>query len=187
MTGSTPALEPKIYLTGFMGSGKSTIGPILAGFLGCEFIDLDSHIESEAGLTIPDIFQKSGEAAFRKLESATLQREATGKRKVIALGGGAILDPGNLALIRRTGVLIYLQVPVPELFQRLKADDDRPLLKVDETGDKQRDEILYGRIADLLGSREPIYLEADHVLAAFGRGPEECAGDILNLLGESRG
>jgi shikimate kinase len=187
MTGSTPAVDPKIYLTGFMGSGKSTIGPILAGYLGCEFIDLDSRIETEAGLTIPEIFKDSGEGAFRRLESAALRLEAAGERKVIALGGGAILDPDNLALIRRTGVLIYLQVPVPELFKRLQADQGRPLLKVDAADEKHRNEIVYRRIENLLDLREPVYLKADHVLAAFGRNPEECAGDILNLLGENSG
>lgn len=183
---SGPVPEIKIYLTGFMGSGKTTVGPVLAGMMGCPFLDLDSRIEEEAGLTIPEIFRQYGETGFRRLESRVLRLVADGGPGVVALGGGAILDPQNLSLIRRTGVLIYLQVPTAELYRRLRDSEHRPLLESEKEG-PERDNALYERIEVLMRAREPVYLEADYTVDSSDREPEELAEGILRLLGEKSG
>src|SRR5258708_3941354 len=99
-----------IYLIGPMGSGKSTVGRALARGWEWEFMDTDRWIERTAGKTIRRIFEQSGEPAFRRLEKSAVVRASRGVRRVVAVGGGAVMDPGNRRLMRRTGIVVYLQV-----------------------------------------------------------------------------
>ena len=154
----TNEIRPRklVCLTGFMGSGKSTAARLLAGQLGWTHTDLDRCITEAAGLSIPEIFARAGEAHFRKLESEQLARIAaewaeTRRPRVVSLGGGTITQPQNLALLREHGAaLIWLRCPVEELLRRCAQITDRPLF---------RDEASFRR---LYAERLPTYELADY-------------------------
>jgi shikimate kinase len=145
-----------VCLTGFMGSGKSTTGRLLASQLGWMYVDLDRRITEAAGQSIPEIFARKGEAEFRRLEHEQLARlvaEASGDQKprIVSLGGGTIVQPQNLALLRENGaVLIWLDCPIEELLVRCAQITDRPLF---------RDEASFRR---LYQERLPFYEMADY-------------------------
>jgi shikimate kinase len=150
----------RVYITGFMASGKSTIGPILANALGFDFVDLDVAIAESAGMTIRQIFLQHGEEHFRQIEREHISALSTRDRTVIALGGGSVEDEATLALIRRTGILVYLKVPVDEIVRRLRNKTDRPMV-LDADGERLSDQDLRTRILTMLTRREPLYSRAD--------------------------
>lgn len=152
-----------IFLTGFSGSGKSTIGPLLANSLGFEFIDLDREIETAAGKSINQIFTEEGEAAFRELELRTLERIGEKERLVVSLGGGVLENNRCFDIIRSLGTLIYMKSSPEILAGRLQHKTDRPLLKGAD-GEKLAREEIRQRIAALLEKREPRYQQADLVI-----------------------
>lgn len=145
-----------VCLTGFMGSGKSTIARLLASQLGWANVDLDKRIVEAAGRSIPEIFARQGEPEFRRLEHEQLERivaEFAEKQKprIVSLGGGTIMQPQNLALLRDHGaILIWLRCPVEELLQRCAQITDRPLF---------RDEASFRRLYE---ERLPTYQMADY-------------------------
>ena len=149
-----------IFLTGFSGSGKSTIGPLLANSLGYEFVDLDQAIEKEAGKTITKIFAEDGEAHFRALELHAIQQLATQRDMVISLGGGALEDAQAFSLIQQSGTMVYLKSPISTLARRLCNKTDRPLLQ-GEKGEKLSREEIEQKIAMILAQREQRYETAD--------------------------
>ena len=159
-----------ITLTGFMGSGKTTVGKVLADFLGCPFLDLDELIVKKAGKSIPEIFEQDGEPAFRELE-ARLLRQTVAKyaegTAVLALGGGAILAPASAALLREKTVCIYLRATLDTLLARLAGETaGRPLAD--------------NALADRLAAREPLYEETAHVtIDTDGLSPDEVADEII--------
>ena len=159
-----------ITLTGFMGSGKSTVGRLLADSLGCPFLDLDDLIVKKAGKSIPDIFAQDGEPAFRQLE-ARLLRQTVEKYKettaVLALGGGAVMTPASAALLHEKTVCIYLRATLDTLLARLTGETaGRPLA----------DDAMASRLA----SREPVYEETAHVIIdTDGLSPDEVADEII--------
>ena len=159
-----------ITLTGFMGSGKSTVGRLLADSLGCPFLDLDDLIVKKAGKSIPDIFAQDGEPAFRQLE-ARLLRQTVEKYKettaVLALGGGAVMTPASASLLHEKTVCIYLRATLDTLLARLTGETaGRPLA----------DDAMASRLA----SREPIYEETAHVIIdTDGLSPDEVADEII--------
>jgi shikimate kinase len=150
----------RIYLTGFMTSGKSTIGPILANVLGWDFCDLDKIIENEYKKTIVQIFEMIGEAEFRKVESEYLKKVSLKENIVISLGGGTICNDENLKFIKENGKLIFLNVSLETLRRRLKKKLDRPLFR-DLVLEDRPDEEFDERIIGLLKKREPYYKQAD--------------------------
>ncbi len=128
--------NPKLLgLVGFMGCGKTTAGRLLAQQIGWRFVDLDTRIEERAGLTIPAIFEKLGEAAFREMEHETLERalgEAAerGQATVVALGGGSYAQPRNVDLLRERGcAIVWLDCPLEELLRRCAMMTNRPLFR----------------------------------------------------------
>jgi shikimate kinase len=152
-----------IFLTGFSGSGKSTIGPLLANSLGFEFIDLDRMIESEAGKSINRIFTENGEAFFRELELRILERIGKGEKMVVSLGGGVLENDRCFDLIRQHGTLVYMKTSPDILALRLQNKTDRPLLKGAD-GQKLSREDIRQRISTLLEKREARYQKADLVI-----------------------
>jgi shikimate kinase len=152
-----------IFLAGFMGSGKSTIGPILANTLGFEFVDVDKSVEKKAQKRVIDIFVSSGEQTFRVIERAALEEVAQKDHCVVSLGGGTIASEENFQLIRQSGIIVYLQLPPEEILQRVHHRTDRPLL-TGESGEKLPKEAMERRIQELLARREEFYARADVVI-----------------------
>jgi len=154
-----------IYLTGFMGSGKSTIGPILANTLGYAYLDVDLLIEQKTKKRIAEIFSTEGEQAFRTLERKTLLELAGRDHCVISLGGGTIANEENYKLVSQNGILIYLKLSPEEILHRVQYQNDRPMLK-DEHGNQLTPPELEKRIINLLTFREQFYARADVIIAA---------------------
>ena len=159
-----------ITLTGFMGSGKTTVGKVLADFLGCPFMDLDDLVVKKAGKSIPDIFAQDGEPAFRQLEAQVLRKTVdkyAESTAVLALGGGAVLAPASAALLHEKTVCIYLRATLDTLLARLAGETaGRPLADAS--------------LADRLASREPIYEKTAHVIInTDGLSPDEVADEII--------
>lgn len=159
-----------IYLTGFMGSGKSTVGAVLARELGWPFIDLDATIEAGQGSTIREIFENAGEPFFREVERAALEEISKVEPAVIALGGGTFVQQPNLDLIRESGgATVWLDCPVEELRRRCEGMTNRPLF---------RDAASFEQ---LLQQRLPYYRTAEYHISTEGRQPSEVAEQILRL------
>ncbi|MEK9138712.1 MAG: shikimate kinase [Bacteroidota bacterium] len=153
----------RIFLTGFMGSGKSTIGPILANTLGYDFIDIDKAIEKQTGKSVREIFHSHGEGYFRTLERALLQDLRAKDHRVISLGGGTISDPISFPIIRESGILVYLKTAPDQLFKRLHHKTDRPVL-MDSSGERLSEEALRTRIEELYARRQQFYEQADIII-----------------------
>jgi len=153
-------MEKHIFLNGFMGAGKSKIGPLLATKFACPFYDLDKIIEQEAGKRITEVFQDDGEEVFRGLESDILERLASGKVKsVIALGGGALVSDKNRSITEKSGIIIYLKSSPSAILGRVKDSQKRPLLSIPR--DEHFEENLLKMIKSLLEKRKDIYESAD--------------------------
>ncbi len=152
-----------------MGSGKSVVGALVAYRAGAPFFDLDFMIESEAGMSIPEIFSTRGEEGFRALE-AKLLPAALRDGAVVALGGGTALDDANWELIRRRAMSVYLELPFNTIWERVGRSQNRPLL-----AGRLRKEV-----ESLFDRRRPRYQEASHTVDA-DRSPDEVAADVLEL------
>ena len=152
-----------IYLTGFMGSGKSTIAPILANVLGYDVVDLDEEIVKVTGKKIPVIFLEEGEQRFRDVERSIIQQLCTRNHCVVSLGGGTIANDINLNVVKSSGLLIYLKMTEEEIFQRLRHKTDRPMLRGTE-GNVLTEAELRNRIRHILATREPFYNQANVVI-----------------------
>lgn len=149
-------MKGPIFLTGFMGTGKTKIGRLLAQRLGRVFIDTDHLIEERAGLSIPQIFATHGEAQFRQLEYQCLAEAAARPEAVIALGGGAIAQERNWELLGRAGgVVVCLRASVDTILERVSRKEDRPLLAGLSPQEKR---VVIER---LLAERAPFYNRAD--------------------------
>jgi shikimate kinase len=148
-----------------MGSGKTTAGRALAARLGRVFVDTDALVEAEAGTTIADLFATRGEPAFRALEKRAIERAALTPGAVVSLGGGALLDPENVALVKRAGTLVHLAATPATIERRLAAATDRPLLGA-------------APLADLLARRAPGYARADVRVDTDSSTPEQVAEAI---------
>lgn len=148
-----------IFLTGFSGSGKSTIGPLLANSLGYDFLDLDKEIERIADKSINRIFDEKGEEHFRVLELSALQRIADRKDLVVSLGGGVLQSDNCFSLVISSGTLVYLHSSPLVLAKRLSHKTDRPLMK-GENGERLSREEIEKKILALLEKRESRYKTA---------------------------
>ena len=157
---------PNLVLVGPMGAGKSSIGRQLAQRLGMEFVDLDGEIERRTGASVSTIFECEGEAGFRARERAALAEILEGTGRVVASGGGAVLDAGNRGLMRERGFVVYLHVSVPVQLERLARDRSRPLLAVDDR------EAVLQRLSD---ERGPLYREVAHLRFETGSDPASVA------------
>jgi len=175
----------RIYLTGFMGSGKSTVAPILANALGFTFVDMDCEIENLTGKKISEIFSDLSEEYFREVESSVLQEVSHRDRSVISLGGGTIANESNLQIIKSTGVLIYLKTSAEQIYHRLKRKTDRPLVR-SKIGVTLNEEQLRNRISVLLSKREQFYNQADVIVITddqrIGLTVDEIVQNLKNLI-----
>ncbi len=166
-----------IVMVGLMGAGKSAIGRRLAARLDLPFLDADTEIETAAGCTIPEIFDRHGEAYFRDGERRVIARILDGSPVVLATGGGAFMDETTRELIAETGISVWLRADLDTLVRRTSRRNNRPLLK---NGDPAQ------TLKDLMRVRHPIYERADIVVESDDGPPEETVNRVLAALDSFR-
>ncbi|MGD8305809.1 MAG: shikimate kinase [Ignavibacteria bacterium] len=150
------------YLTGFMASGKSTIGPILANTVGWNFYDLDKEIEARENKKISLLFEEKGEEYFRKVETEVLAQLSMNKKLIIALGGGTLINPQNRKIVKKSGKLICLKCSPETTYMRLKHKRDRPVL-VPQNSDIDNGKTLAKKIENVMQERKQYDKYADHI------------------------
>ena len=165
-------MDKHIFIIGFMGSGKSTIGPVLASKMDRPFYDLDDLIEEEQERTISEIFESQGETHFRKLESDALVHNQPSKPCVMALGGGTFVSRVNRDYISQHGISVWLKIPLRLARGRCKDSQHRPLAR-----DPEQWESLFQR-------REKIYQRADIQVEVEGKSPQQICSEIQRHLTE---
>jgi shikimate kinase len=173
------------YLIGFSGSGKSVLGRLLAQRRKARFYDTDTLIERRCGKEISRIFMEDGEQRFRRAEAEIISElaEDSPSPKVIALGGGAFQSRQNRAIIRQSGIVVYLSCPVGELYRRLKNKTDRPLLDGRRAKGRTSRQALIRRIRQLLDSRKRNYLQADIRVSTANKSIDETVTEVVRKLG----
>ena len=159
-----------ISLIGPMGSGKSTIGALLASKLDLDFIDLDEQIELKTGQKISEIFEQKGEDFFRTIESEILRDFSSKSDQIISTGGGAVQNEQNLKTLKESSITIYLKTSPKVLFDRIKEDTSRPLLQTEKP---------FETICQLLKKRAANYEKADIIVVTDGKTTEEIVEEII--------
>lgn len=159
-----------IIITGFMGTGKSEAGRIVAGRLGLNLVDVDAMIEDEQNMTISEIFRQFGEPGFRDMEADAVRRLSLMNNLVVSTGGGVVLRDENMANLRKNGTIICLTASPETILERVGHDNSRPLLQTDDP---------LAAIRQLLQDREKYYEAADMVIDTEGRSPLEVAEEII--------
>ncbi len=167
-----------IVLTGFMGVGKTEVGRRLSELLNMKFVDTDTAIESAAGMSIPDIFQKYGEERFRSEETEIIRKTAQCSDCVIATGGGAVLNPQHMQMLREKGVIILLTAAPSVIAERVRKTGGRPLLQAED---------LDLRISELLSARAAFYQDCDEQVDTSRRNIEQVVEHIISLLDKYQG
>ena len=160
-----------IALIGFMGTGKSSVGRLVASHLHFDFIDTDELIESRAGRNISDIFAQAGEVAFRQIEKQVVAELARARRMVISSGGGLAAQPDNLASLKEHSLVVCLWASPDVIWERVRHQTHRPLLN---------DPDPLGQIRALLATREPFYRQADVLVNTEMRSVKEVAHHVLH-------
>ncbi|HVJ54127.1 MAG TPA: shikimate kinase [Aliidongia sp.] len=166
-------LKRSIVLVGLMGAGKTSIGRRLAQRLSTSFVDSDAEIEKAANATIPEIFEREGEAVFRIGERRVIARLLAGPPQILATGGGAFMDPATRAAIRARGLSIWLRADLETLVQRTSRRQNRPLLN---QGD------AHETLARLIELRYPVYAEADMTVDSLNGPAEVTLRNVLAAL-----
>lgn len=165
-------MRNNIYLIGFMGTGKSTVGRLIAEKLGMEYLDTDAMVEEKAGMSISRIFEELEEETFREMETEIL-KEITGRKNlIVSTGGGIVVTRGNMELMRQEGRLVTLMASPELIFERIKDDRGRPLLEVANPLDE---------IKQLIYDRAPFYINTDFIVETSELTPEEAAEEIIRL------
>ena len=162
-----------IYLTGFMGTGKSAAGRELAKRLNLALVDIDTLIVRKEKRDINDIFSQNGEPYFRKVESESLKEAALKENQVVSCGGGIVLNPENTALMKQTGRLVRLSAHPEVIFERVRRHAHRPLLRAADP---------LAKIRELLASRKPYYEQAEFVIDTSALSVNEVAQKIMDYL-----
>lgn len=166
----------RIILTGFMGTGKTAVGEKLAKKLKYNFLDTDLMIEKETGKSIPEIFEKDGEPTFRVYEKNMIKKALEKDKVVIATGGGAIVDPENLKLMKGRGIVIGLSASPESILQRVSQMENRPLLQTKDLKEKLK------KIQTLLSHRSPYYRKADKIIDTTMKDLDETVMEIFKAL-----
>src|SRR3954468_20221731 len=166
------APDANLYLVGFMGTGKSTVGRQVAKQLGFRFLDSDHEIERVEGKAVSRIFADDGEPRFRELERVFIEQGHPADRCVVACGGGLVVPPGMLDLLRSRGIVICMHAPIDTILKRTMHTNHRPLLQVD---DRER------RLRDLYAQREAIYRNTGTMVLTDSRPLREITGHVLRV------
>ena len=159
-----------LYLVGFMGTGKTTVGRAVAQKLGFHPLDSDHEIERQQGKTIPEIFAQLGEPAFRAMEREFIERDHPAERTLVACGGGLVIEPGMLALLKAKGVVVCLHASIETILARTARHRTRPLLDVENPEE---------RVRTLYAAREPIYKQAGTVILTDSRPLHDIVGHVI--------
>src|SRR5436309_2924281 len=160
-----------LVLTGFMGTGKSSVGRLVASHLHFDFMDTDEMIESRAGKSIPEIFSQVGEEIFRELEKQLLSELSRVRRTVISTGGGLSANAANLASLKQHALVVCLWASPETIWERVRGQSHRPLLQ---------DPDPLAKIRQLLSAREPFYKQADVLVNTEQRSTKEVAQHVLH-------
>ncbi|MCQ2464434.1 MAG: shikimate kinase [Oscillospiraceae bacterium] len=160
-----------LYLCGFMGCGKSTVGKLLAEKSGLKFTDLDDYIEEKEQMSIPEIFAQKGEGYFREREAAAV-KELSAENSVVACGGGTIINDNSARIARENGTVFFLDIPFETCYSRIKDDTHRPLV-VNNTKEQ-----LHG----IFSQRHDIYLKNSTLSVNADNTPEAVCDEIMNAV-----
>src|ERR1051326_5912068 len=164
------AADVNLYLVGFMGTGKSTVGRAVAQKINFAAIDSDHEIERLKGKTIPEIFATEGEAAFRVMEREFVERGHPASRAVISCGGGLVIQPGMLELLQSKGIVVCLHASIETILARTARQRNRPLLEVEDPEE---------RIRSLYATREPIYRKSGTMILTDARPLNEIVAHVI--------
>ncbi len=164
--------DVNLYLVGFMGTGKTTVGRAVAHKLDFQLLDSDHEIEKAQGKLIPDIFEQQGEAAFREMERSFIVDGHPSRRCVVACGGGLVVQPGMLKTLLQKGVVICLHASLETILKRTQASRSRPLLNVEDPMD---------RIRKLYTAREPIYRHSGTLILTDGRPLNDIMAHVIRI------
>ncbi|HCQ71689.1 MAG: shikimate kinase [Alphaproteobacteria bacterium] len=175
MRPSTTSLRKRpISFVGMMGTGKTTLGRIIAQRLAIPFIDTDHYIEVEQGRTIPDIFARDGEKAFRDIEASAIKSILDkNENVVIATGGGIVTTPQSLAMLKDKTHMFWLQATPENIFARIKKDPNRPLLQTEKP---------LQQLKDLLEKRQDLYAQAHHHIVLNEGNPHATVDEVIDLI-----
>ena len=160
-----------VFLCGFMGCGKTTVGKKLSSLLSCDFTDLDEYIVTTEGKTIPKIFSQDGESYFRQSEERCLKELSEKIGGVIALGGGAILNPNTAKTANDCGITVFIDVTFETSYERIKGDENRPIAAVSTKE----------QLFELYEKRLPIY-KSNSKYSVSGTDSEDIAGKIMRII-----
>jgi shikimate kinase len=164
------AADVNLYLVGFMGTGKTTVGRAVAHKLGFQLLDSDHEIERQQGKAIPEIFAENGEPAFRDLERAFVEGGHPAERAVVSCGGGLVIQPGMLEKLKSRGVVVCLHASIETILARTARHRNRPLLAVEDPE---------ARVRALFAAREPIYKQAGTVILTDSRPLQDITSHVL--------
>lgn len=165
-----------VVLIGFMGTGKTSTGRMLAQRLGCAFIDMDVKIEEEAGMTIPEIFARFGEEHFRQMEHELALKLSSRRNAVISTGGGTVKNPANVEALKKSGVMVCLKANVDTVLERTQNRGTRPVLDKEDKGDRRQ------AVEKLLKEREALYEQADFTVDTSDLSPLQVVEIITKTL-----
>lgn len=166
-------MKSLIVLAGMMGCGKSTAGELLSKKIGYEFIDIDKELEKSENMSVTNIFNEYGEKYFRKIEKLKIFEYVNRKNIVMALGGGAFEDEETRKILKQHGVVIYLKATPECIFQRIKSEIHRPLLRKNFSVDS---------IAFILKKRVNNYEKAHYTVDTCGKTPDEVVDKIMRII-----